>query len=488
MTDQMNPTYPIMIVDDEESIILAVDTALRMAGMTNIISCQDSRDVIASISKQEIATLLLDLNMPHVSGEDLLAEVASEFPDIPVIIVTGEIDIDTAVRCMKSGAFDYVLKPVDESRLITSVNRALAHRELLQENIALKEHILKNTLERPDVFKEIITQNKKMLSLFQYIESIAPSHQAVLITGETGVGKEMVAKSIHELSDRKGNFVAVNVAGLDDNVFSDTLFGHAKGAFTGAERIRSGLVEEASGGTLFLDEIGELSTASQVKLLRLLQEKEYLPLGQDKIKKSDVRILVATNEDLWNLQNAGKFRKDLNYRFRTHHINLPPLRERMDDMPLLVDHFLGKASRELNKKSPAIPKELVTLLQTYSFPGNVRELEAIIFDAVSRHKSKILSLASFKQHIVQEQENRMHPGNPDTRDTALITFSDHLPTIKYATHLLVTEAMGRAAGNQSIAAKFLGISQQALSKRLRKTNDALTTQPYLAFLSTRVHL
>jgi len=471
MNTQMKPTFPIMIVDDEESIILAVDTTLRMAGLTNIVSCQDSREVMAIISKQKIAALLLDLNMPHVSGEELLDEVSNEYPDIPVIIVTGEIDIDTAVRCMKFGAFDYVLKPVDESRLVTSINRALAHQELMEENLALKDHILKDTLDNPDVFREMITQNKKMLSLFQYVESIANSRQAVLITGETGVGKEMVAKAIHELSGLTGNFVAVNVAGLDDNVFSDTLFGHAKGAFTGAERIRSGLVEEASSGTLFLDEIGDLSTASQVKLLRLLQEGEYLPLGQDKMKKSNVRILAATNEDLWELQNSGRFRKDLNYRFRTHHINIPPLRVRIDDIPLLVDHFLEKAARELDKKIPAIPKELITLLQTYSFPGNVRELEAMIFDAVSRHKSKILSLGSFKEHIIHEQENRMHTSSPDDQDASLITFSEHLPTIKFATQLLVNEDMDRAAGNQSIAAKFLGISQQALSKRLKKLNN-----------------
>ena len=180
MKNQLTPNHPIMIVDDEESIILAVDTTLRMAGMTNITSCQDSRDVIDAIASQEISALLLDLNMPHVSGEDLLAEVAQEYPDIPVIIVTGEIDIDTAVRCMKDGAFDYILKPVDESRLITSVTRALSHRELLQENQALKDHILTDALEHPDVFREIITQNKKMLSLFQYVESVSPSRQAVL--------------------------------------------------------------------------------------------------------------------------------------------------------------------------------------------------------------------------------------------------------------------------------------------------------------------
>ncbi len=474
MNDTLKPQNPIMIVDDEESIIFAIDTALQMAGMNNIISCQDSREVLKVIEKQTIEALLLDLNMPHIDGEKLLEKINQNFPEIPIIIVTGEIDVETAVRCMKTGAFDYLLKPVDEGRLITSVNRAISHRELIQENIALKQHILKDTLEKPDAFDEIITNNKKMYSIFQYIESIAPSRQAVLITGETGVGKEMIAKAIHKLSNFSGNFVAVNVAGLDDNVFSDTLFGHSKGAFTGADRVRSGLIEHAAGGTLFLDEIGDLSIASQVKLLRLLQEGEYLPLGQDNHKKADVRILAATNENLWNLQKEGKFRKDLNYRFRTHHINLPPLRERMDDIPLLADHFFNSAATELNKKKPTVPKELFTLLKTYSFPGNIRELQAMIFDAVSRHKSKILSLGAFKLHIDREQDTQGQTiMESDSEENFLLAFPEQLPTIKHATNLLISEAMKRGGGNQSIASRFLGISQQALSKRLKNLKEEI---------------
>lgn len=474
MNNTLTPNSPILIVDDEESIIFAIDTTLQMAGINNTLSCQDSREVMNILENQAIGILLLDLNMPYIDGEELLVKISQNFPEVPVIIVTGEIDVEAAVRCMKTGAFDYILKPIDEGRLITSINRAISHRELMKENLALKKQILKDTVQKPDEFTEIITQNKKMVSIFQYIESIAPSRQAVLITGETGVGKEMIAKAIHNISKVSGNFVAVNVAGLDDNVFSDTLFGHSKGAFTGADRVRNGLIEHAAGGTLFLDEIGDLSMASQVKLLRLLQEGEFLPLGQDTHKKADVRILAATNEDLWDLQKSGKFRKDLNYRFRTHHIHLPPLRDRMDDIPLLVDHFLTIAADELNKRKPSVPKELYTLLNTYSFPGNVRELQAMIFDAVSRHKSKILSLDAFKLHIDREQENRgPQTVSDDTDGNVLLTFSEQLPTIKHATNLLIREAMKRGSGNQSIAARFLGISQQALSKRLKNLKEEI---------------
>jgi len=326
---------------------------------------------------------------------------------------------------------------------------------------------MSDTLKESEAFAEIITVNPEMLAIFRYIESIAEACQPVLVTGETGVGKELIAKYIHEISRVKGNMVIVNVAGLDDNVFSDTLFGHVRGAFTGAEQDRRGLVEQAAGGTLFLDEIGDLSPASQVKLLRLLQNGEYLPLGQDEPRYTDAFILTATNEDLWDLQRAGKFRKDLNFRLRTHHIHIPPLCERMDDIPLLVEHFLEEAASVLKKKKPTPPKELFTLLKTYSFPGNIRELRAMVFDAVSRHKSKILSQDVFKAHIAREQESRTKPTEPEIDESSPFKFLKELPTIKKATRMLVNEAMKRANGNQSIASRMLGISQPALSKRLK---------------------
>ncbi len=257
------PPYPILIVDDEAAILLSVDTILQMTGLNNVMTCQDSRQVMNILASRPVEAMLLDLNMPHVDGRELLGQINQAFPEIPVIIVTGAVEIETAVQCMKLGAFDYVVKPVEDERLISAVHRAMAFRELKRENLALKQHILSDALEQPEAFADIVTRNKKMLAIFQYIESIAQTSQPVLIRGETGVGKELIARVLHKLSGLKGSFVAVNVAGLDDSVFSDTLFGHAKGAFTGAELERHGLIEKASGGTLFLDEIGDLSPASQ---------------------------------------------------------------------------------------------------------------------------------------------------------------------------------------------------------------------------------
>jgi len=472
MTNPLHPLHPILIVDDEAAILLAIDTALQMAGINNTQTCQDSRQVMDLLAKQPVEVVLLDLTMPHVDGRELLDHVNREFPETPVIIVTGAMDVETAVRCMKSGAFDYVIKPVEVDRLMTAVHRAMAFRELKRENYALKQHILSDTLQKPEAFISIVTHNKKMLSIFQYIESIAQTSQPVMIRGETGVGKELIAGTLHELSGLQGSFVAVNVAGLDDNVFSDTLFGHVKGAYTSADRNRRGMIEQAAGGTLFLDEIGDLSSASQGKLLRLLQEGEYFPLGEDDPKRTDARIVASTNVDLWELQKAGQFRKDLNYRLRTHRIYIPPLRERIDDIPLLVDHFLNDAARELNKKTPAFPDELFTLLRAYPFPGNVRELQTLVFDAVSRHRGGILSLNVFKSHIQRYQSREgsqlEKPVSSTGGDLGLITFSTKLPTIKQAAQLLVAEAMKRANGNQSVAAGLLGITQQALSKRLKK--------------------
>ena len=461
-----------MIVDDEEPILLAIDTTLRMAGMNNTITCADSRRVLDLITDGRIELMLLDLNMPHITGERLLDAVNRDYPDIPVIIVTGAVDVESAVKCIKAGAFDYVVKPVEEEKLLTAVNRAISFQDLKRENLALKQHILADTLEKPEAFGEIVTNNQKMLMIFQYIEAISQTSQPVLIRGETGVGKELIARTLHSLSGLPGNFVAVNAAGLDDNVFSDTLFGHVKGAYTGADRNRDGLIEQASGGTLFLDEIGDLNRASQVKLLRLLQEGEYFPLGRDKPRKSDARIVAATNRNLSQLLETGEFRKDLNYRLRTHRIHIPPLRERLDDIPLLVEHFLEEAAQTLARKKPTPSPELYTLLKNYSFPGNIRELQSMIIDAVSRHKSGILSLQTFRSHIKRSQPEKTAQSNhhPDTisKSPSIIFPGPDLPTIKQATDRLVREAMQRSNGNQSIAAGMLGISQQALSKRLRK--------------------
>jgi DNA-binding NtrC family response regulator len=447
------------------------ELALRSANVNNFLRCQDSREVIPLLTEQEIAVMLLDLRMPHLSGEELLPEITRDFPHVPVIVITGADDVETAVKCMRAGAFDYIVKPVERSRLVGSVKTALELRELQRQNQLLRAHVLSDELADPEPFAEIITTSKMMRSIFQYIEAVANSPQPVLITGETGVGKELVARAIHKVSGRQGAFIAINVAGLDDNVFADTLFGHRKGAFTGADQSRNGMVEKAEEGTLFLDEIGDLSPASQVKILRFLQDGEFLPIGSDVAKRSNARIVVATNQELQTLQDSGKFRKDLYFRLRIHHIHIPPLRDRKEDLLPLLDHFLEKAAKDLGKKKPTPPSELIILLNAYHFPGNIRELESIIFDAVSKHVSGKLSMEVFKSYISKQQPafKADSVGLP-LDDTAPISFAEKLPTLKQAEQLLIAEAMKRSDNNQAIAAMHLGISRQALNRRLRQAD------------------
>lgn len=469
MMASLYPQLPVLMVDDEVQALNSFEMVLRSGNMNHLVRCQDSRDVMAIFSSQEIEVMLLDLSMPYVSGDELLSMVTKNFPEVPVIVITGSNDVDTAVACMKTGAFDYMVKPVEKSRLISGVKRAIELRELQRENKSLRAHVLSDRLEHPEAFTEIVTNSPMMRSVFQYIEAISSSPQPVLISGETGVGKELVAKAIHQLSQRKGMFVPVNVAGVDDNVFADTLFGHRKGAFTGADQARSGLVEQASGGTLFLDEIGDLSPASQVKLLRLLQEGEYFPLGSDVSKRSDARVVVATNQDIQALQESGKFRKDLYYRLCAHPIHIAPLRERREDLPILVDHFLKKASETLGKKKPTPPSELLTLLSTYPFPGNVRELQSMILDAVSSYKSGKLSMDAFKSYIYRKQPSLDINSKQFLQGKNMpVSFLEQLPTLKRTEQLLISEAIKRASGNQAIAAQMLGISRQALNKRLKR--------------------
>jgi len=473
MSRTIYPQLPVMLVDDEAQALTSFEVTLRSAGVNHIMTCGDSREVMTVLGRQEIEIMLLDLWMPHVSGEELLRQIAAEYPDVPVVIVTGADDVETAVKCMKQGALDYIVKPVEKSRLVSSVKRGIELRELHRENQLLKARVLSDRVSRPEAFADIVTLSPAMRAVFQYAEAVAPSPRPVLVTGETGVGKELVARALHVLSGRKGGFVPVNVAGLDDHVFADTLFGHKKGAFTGAMEGRPGLLEQAASGTLFLDEIGDLSAVSQVKLLRLLQDGEYLPLGSDVAKRSDARILVATNQDLEAARNAGRFRKDLYYRLCGHHIHIPPLRDRPEDLAVLLDHFLGKAAESLGRKKPTPPDELVKLLAVYHFPGNVRELESMVYNAVSLHGSGKLSMEAFKAEIFKKQPDLAGAVEPKPDEAASqLVFPEQLPTLRQIEQLLVDEALRRSGGNQSIAASMLGITRQALNKRLHKAEGS----------------
>jgi DNA-binding NtrC family response regulator len=460
------PELPVLLVDDEEAVLSGMSKVLTAAGIANVLTQSDPRRVLPLLETEEVEVVLLDLAMPQIGGDVLLEAIHERYPQIPVIIVTASDDLDMAVRCMKQGAFDYMVKAVEPSRLVSGVRRAVEMRRLSRRYSALRDSLMAEGLSHPEAFRGIITRNRRMQSIFQYVESLAPTTETILLSGETGTGKELFAEAIHGAGGRSGPLVKVNTAGVDDSVFADTLFGHLKGAFTGAEAVRKGLVQQAETGTLFLDEIGDLTPASQIKLLRLVESREYYPLGSDLARSTRARFVIATHRDLPELVAGGGFRRDLYFRLQTYEIRIPPLRERRDDLPLLLDHFLDQAAEQLGKPRLTVPEELLVLLETYDFPGNVRELRSMIFNAVSRQREKMLSLQPFREAM-----GHAGPAPRLASEAAELTFPAKLPTLKDCTQRLIEEALARAKGNQAIAAGLLGITPQALSKRLARRRN-----------------
>jgi DNA-binding NtrC family response regulator len=467
------PAYTVLIVDDEENAVRMMTNALRLGGLMQVIPCGDSREVMNILSEKEVGVVLLDLTMPNLPGDLLLPSIVEQFPDMPVIVVTGVNEVDMAVKCMRLGAFDYLAKPFEAQRFVSSVKRALELRELRAEYASLKEGLFSHELRHPEAFSAILTNSPKMFSVFRFAESICNTGKPILVIGETGVGKELMARAIHSMSGRSGVFVAVNVAGVDDSVFSDTLFGHVRGAFTGAESVRPGLFEQAFDGTIFLDEIGDLAMASQVKLLRLLQEREYFPLGSDVPKHAEARIVLATNRNLEKMVEEGRFRSDLYYRLQVHLMRIPPLRDRLEDIPLLLDHFLDEASRVLSKTKPTIPREVTNLLATYSFPGNIRELESMVYAAVGRHEAGRLSVDAFRNAVEKERNAKLDADIPLDGRPPILLRTDVFPTLKETTEFLVREAMRRSGGNQTLAAELLGITPSGINKRLKRAEGKI---------------
>jgi DNA-binding NtrC family response regulator len=466
----MSNKFLTLLVDDDESALRLTELSLRDKGICEVTTCSDSREVLTLLEVSDIDVVLLDLMMPHVSGMELLTLMMEAHPEVPVVVLTGTNEIRTAVECVKLGAFDYFVKPADVDGLILSIQRAMEIRELCDEYESFRKRSQEGGLESPGTFEAIITSNERMQSCFRYIEAVAPSRRPALITGETGTGKELVARALHDASGRQGPFLALNVAGLDDSLFSDSLFGHVRGAFTGADTNKEGLVELASGGTLFLDEIGDLSLPSQAKLLRLIQEGEYLPVGANEISRNQARIVVSTHHDLQERQKTGLFRRDLFYRLRTHRVDLPPLRERLEDLPALLEHFVERASEELGKPVAEVPKSLVAQLRTLPFPGNVRELEGLVYDAMANlGPDNVLAL---------NMSESMPPSSPVAPDKphkvgvgyGAPMFSDfeELPTLRNATTSLIDEALARTDFNQAAAAELLGMTRAALNKRLTR--------------------
>lgn len=470
MGKQNDVEYSILLVDDDAGFLDGARRALVSHGIANVTTLQDETRLLHTLATGMYSVLLLDWVMPHLSGADLLPEIVREFPDIPVIIITGVGGVENVVSCIKQGAYDYITKPLDTSRLVSIVQNAIKSNELMVRNRKLAGYLMGEPLSIPENFSDIVACSERMTSIFKLIETLAGSCQPVLITGETGVGKELIAKAIHRCSGLKGKMIPVNAAGLDDDMLTDTLFGHKKGAFTGATESREGLIEQARGGTLFLDEIGDLNNASQIKLLRLLQQKEYYRLGSDVLHKCDARIVAASNGNFKALMDSGLFRKDLYYRISAHTIHIPPLRERPEDIIPLVQHFVRLSAESLNISCPELSKELCDALVAYKFPGNVRELINMVQSAVTSNSSDTLFISDFKNlsaDLIPRKKILRRVGNGQFAMHAV--FHD-FPTIEDVESLLVEDAILLSEGNRSVAANMLGISRPTLQKKLDKSS------------------
>jgi DNA-binding NtrC family response regulator len=399
MTCMVKPE--ILLVDDEPALLGASARTLTFGGIGPLLQCTDGHAALKHLAARPVGAMVIDLSMPGMNGQELLAHVKADFPDVQVIVMTGSSDLRVAVECMQQGAIDYLVKPAPDARLCSAVRRALAQYQQHEELRALRESLLRPSAGIRQRLPEIVTQDQKMIDLLRYLEAIAPSPSTVLVTGETGTGKELVAQALHRLSERPGRLVTVNAGALDDATFPDTLFGHVRGAHANVAGTRAGLVQTADEGTLFLDEIGELEPRSQARLLRLLEDGSYEQLGSDTPRRCHARIVVATHQDIEQEVAAGRIRKDLYFRLRTHAVHLPPLRDRLGDLPMLVPHFLARAAAELAKPVPTEPPELYQLLRSYHFPGNLRELRDMCRDAVAQHQGHVLSMRSFREHIAR---------------------------------------------------------------------------------------
>jgi DNA-binding NtrC family response regulator len=441
----------------------------------------------AAAENDPYALIFMDERMPPgKDGISTTKEIWRRTSHVEIIIITAYTDYSLEEIHAQLGYSDnllYLNKPLDcvalKQAVIAMTRKWELDRqnrnhiiELQQDLDTLKENVAVKALKIPDAFKEIITLSPKMHAVFQSIEAIAKSFRPALITGETGVGKGLIAKAIHACSGCSGDFVRFDVGEVDAFHFEDSLFGHIKGAFTGATEQRNGLVKTAAHGTLFLDEIGNLDLDAQKKLLGLIQEKEFRPIGSDKAIPSTARIVAATNVDMLTLLDAQKFRQDMFHRLSAHTIHIPPLRERREDIEPLLEYLIEKSARELKKKKPTSPRELILLLQSYYFPGNVRELENMVDHAVSQHESRMLSMKTFNDHILVREKllsTQRQAGHPSS--SATIVFPDSFPTLKELRAKAIEEAVRRANGSKNVAARLLGITPQALYKILSNRDE-----------------
>jgi two-component system response regulator HydG len=445
----------VLIVDDDPGHLSTLKTIVRSWGY-RVTTADDGAVAVEKVRQGPFDLILMDVRMATMSGLEALRHINAYNPAIPVLIMTAYSSVQSAVEALKTGAYDYLTKPLDFEALKITLERALEHTELRSENRALKERLRQDF----DLGK-IIGRSRAMKELLEMVAMIAPSEATVLISGESGTGKELIARSIHHNSPRREHpLVVVNCAALTDTLLESELFGHEKGAFTGADRRREGRFMQADGGTLFLDEIGETSAAMQAKLLRVLQEKELQRVGGEETLPVDVRVLAATNRDLLQAVESGQFREDLFYRLNVVALEIPPLRERRDDIPLLAQHFLGKFAEKNRKDVKGFTPQAMDLLLKYEWPGNVRELENAVERAVILRTGDHVTEKQLPMTITRALENETPaPSQLDPSRTR------PLEEIEKDAILAALEATG---GNKSEAARRLGITRKTLHKKLKR--------------------
>ncbi|MCG9697613.1 sigma 54-interacting transcriptional regulator [Shewanella sp. Isolate11] len=451
----------ILLVDDEASWLRTLAITLqRFVPDADIDTCVDSRQVQNRLSVGDYALVLLDLTMPFHSGEELLAMIRSDFPNTRVIIVTGVNEVDTAVRCIKKGAYDYFIKTDNVEGLAHTVRRALEVVGLERNYLHIKERFLSRTLANPKAFNNILTCEPQLLDQFRYLEAVAFSSEPLLICGESGTGKTEFAKSCHHLCNPDAPFIGLNLNGLSSEAFEQKLFGQLYHHSNGEIDAVTGLLHQVGKGVLYLSEISALSLNAQAKLLELIESKQYSPLGSDTYYPVKCKFVLSTQEDLLKRHQAGTFRSDLLYRIRAHKIKLPSLADRPLDITMLINHFIALAAEELQLPPPIQPTDLAAKLANYAFPGNLHELKGMVFDAVSRSDGLALNTSAFMEAINEHKSLNQTPQDN-------IIFPKVLPTLAQMNQALMDEAMSRTANNQTAAAQILGISQSALSRRLK---------------------
>ena len=473
MDQGLFPGLPLLIVDDEQDFLKSLRFVLKTNGVTNVECCQDSREVMPLLKKKKFDVILLDLLMPlYISGEELLPEIVERYPEIPVIIITAHADIEKAMECMKNGALNYLLKPFETKDLLRKINDALYLKAFNKEIILLKKELFSGDLPKTTSFPDIISRSKKMQSIFQMIGLIAVTSNPILIQGEAGVGKKFVAREIHKQSRKKGEFIEFNTTGVNENSFNDILFAQKKGTLSKVEKGTKGLLEDARDGTLFINDIANLPMQSQVKLYHLIKEWEYLPPGSDKPVSTNVRIIAATNKNLTAMIKTNDFRQELYSLLKANDINVPPLREHREDIPLLVEYFANQAAEERGIKTPQVSEDIYTLLEQYDFPGNIDELKNMVYEAISRYKSGDLTADVFEERI----KNRTffsYTGIEITADKKVI-FERNLPTFAEMEAIYIDEVINRSGGERRKAARLAGLSKKKFTyclKRIKKNQE-----------------